>query len=341
MKVIVARTRNNLSSNRLYLEPESMNIVVLDGFTMHLGAELWDQFKGFGELTIYDRTEDKDIIDRTIDAEIVLTNKVPLRAETLAQLPKLRFIAVLATGYNVVDIEAARSRGIPVSNIPIYGTDSVSQHATSLILELSNNVGMHDQSVKRGDWSNNEDWTYWNKDVLALTGLTLGIVGYGRIGRLVGEIAHALGMKIWANDVIEANPPNYEGFAWKSISDLFAGADFITLHCNLTPENTGFVNTDLLKTMKLSAYVINTARGPLINDQDLADALNNGIIAGAGVDVVSQEPINNDNPLLKAKNCILTPHIAWSSNLARERLLNIAVDNVRAFLEGKPVNVVN
>ena len=318
-----------------------MNIVVLDGFTMHLGAEHWDQFKDFGELTIYDRTEDKDIIERVKDADVVLTNKVPLSAETLAQLPKLRFIAVLATGYNVVDIEAARSRDIPVSNIPIYGTDSVSQHATSLLLELSNNVGMHDRSVKSGEWSSNEDWTYWNKDVLALTGLTLGIVGYGRIGRLVGEIAHALGMKIWAADVIEVNPPDYEGFAWKSIEDLFAGADFITLHCNLTPENTEFVNADLLKTMKRTSYIINTARGPLINDQNLADALNDGIIAGAGLDVVTEEPIRTDNPLLKAENCILTPHISWSSNLARERLLNIAVGNVRAFLDGKPANVIN
>lgn len=318
-----------------------MNIVVLDGFTMHLGAEHWDKFKEFGEVTIYDRTEEQDIVERAKVAEVVLTNKVPLSADTLSQLPKLRFIAVLATGYNVVDTEAARSHNIPVSNIPIYGTDSVAQHATSLILELSNNVGMHDRSVKSGEWSSNDDWTYWNKDVLALTGLTLGIVGYGRIGRQIGEIAHALGMKIWAADVVEANPPDYEGFTWKSIEDLFVGADFITLHCNLTAENTEFVNAGLLKTMKRTAYIINTARGPLINDQDLADALNEGIIAGAGVDVVSQEPIQTDNPLLKAENCILTPHIAWSSNLARDRLLNIAVDNVRAFLEGKPENVVN
>ena len=318
-----------------------MNIVVLDGFTMHLGSEHWDKFNEFGELTLYDRTEDKDIIERAKDAEVVLTNKVPLSADTLSQLPKLRFIAVLATGYNVVDIEAARKHDIPVSNIPIYGTDSVAQHATSLILELSNNVGMHNQSVKSGDWTTNVDWTYWNKDVLALTGLTLGIVGYGHIGRRVGEIAHALGMKIWAADVIETNPPDYDGFAWKSIEDLFSSADFITLHCNLTAENNEFVNAGLLKTMKPTAYIINTARGPLINDQDLADALNDGIIAGAGVDVVSQEPIRSDNPLLKAANCNLTPHIAWSSNLARDRLLNIAVDNVRAFIEGKPDNVVN
>ncbi len=318
-----------------------MNIVVLDGFTMHLGSAHWDKLKELGTLTLYDRTEDQDLIERAKDADVILTSKVPISAETIKQLPKLRFIAVLGTGYNTVDVEAARKRDIPVSNTPIYGTDSVAQHAASLILELSNNVGIHNQSVKSGEWSSNEDWTYWKKDVLALTGLTLGIVGYGRIGRKVGEIAHALGMKIWAADIFETNPPDYDGFAWKSIEELFAGADFITLHCNLTDENNEFVNAALLKTMKPTAYIINTARGPLINDRALADALHEGIIAGAGVDVVSQEPISSDNPLLKVENCILTPHIAWSSNLSRELLLNIAVDNVRAFLDGKPENVVN
>ena len=318
-----------------------MKIVVLDGYTMQLGEEEWGRLHAYGEVVYYDRTDLDQIVDRSAGADVIFTNKVPLTAEVLSQLPDLRFISVLATGYNMVDLQAARSRDISVSNVPVYGTGSVAQHTTALILELSNHVGLHSQAVREGEWSRQSDWTFWKSENRELSGQTIGIVGFGRIGRRVGEIVHALGMTIWAADVLQVDPPDYDGFAWKSITEVFAGADWITLHCPLLPDNEGFVNLALLETMKPTAFLVNAARGPLVVDRDLAEALNRGLLAGAALDVVTQEPIAADNPLLSAQNCIVTPHMAWASNLARPSLLATAIGNVCSFLEGKPENVVN
>ena len=321
----------------------SPKIVALDASTLCFDRSEWDIFRALGEVTLFDRTpsETEAIVTRAAGADIVLTNKVPLRAETLARLPALRFIAVLATGYNVVDIKAARARNVPVANVPVYSTESVAQHTMALLLELCNHVGLHDRSVKDGDWIRSPDFSYWKKPIVELAGRTLGVVGFGRIGRRVGEIGHAFGMTIWATALRRQNPPDYQPFAWKSVPELFAGADVVTLHCPQTQDNLEFINTALLKTMKRSAFLVNTARGTLINEADLARALEAGVIAGAAVDVVSREPMLADNPLLKAANCLITPHIAWTSETARRKLLRETAENVRSFLAGVPRNVVN
>jgi len=318
-----------------------MRIVVLDGCVLNPGDNPWDEVAKLGELTVYDRTPADDIIERARNAEIILTNKTPLSAETIGRLPRLRFISVLATGYNVVDVEAARRRNIPVSNVPVYSTSSVAQHVFAMLLELCLHVGLHDRAVHAGEWSRSADFAFWKEPLVELDGRRMGIVGFGRIGRRVGELAHAFGMDVLANDIREVDPPDYAPFAWRTVPDLFAEADVVSLHCPQTPDNLGLVNSELLRRMKPDAFFINAARGGLVVERDLADALNAGRIAGAAVDVVSTEPIRPDNPLLSAKNCLITPHIAWASLAARQRLMKTTADNVAAFITGSPINVVN
>ncbi|MCE0496493.1 MAG: D-2-hydroxyacid dehydrogenase [Methylacidiphilales bacterium] len=316
-----------------------MRIVVLDGHLLNPGDNPWTKLERLGELLVFDRTPVRLVAERAANAEIVLTNKVPLNAESLAALPQLRFISVLATGYNVVDVVAAAKRGIPVSNVPIYGTGTVAQHTFALILELTNQVGLHNRSVHEGEWERALDWSYWKSPVVELAGCTLGLIGGGRIGQAVGRIGEALGMKVWVADPTPKRLP--ENWLGKSIEEIFQAADVISLHCPQTPTNAGFVNRALLSTMKPTAFLINTARGGLIVEQDMADALEAKRLAGAAVDVVSVEPIVSTNPLLRARNCILTPHIAWSSLEARRRLMEITVENVCAFQRGAPINRVN
>ena len=318
-----------------------MNIVALDGYTLNPGDNPWDEVERLGNLIVYERTDQEHVLERSGEADIIVTNKAPLFAETLNKLTRLRFISVTATGYNIVDTLTARQKGIPVSNVPEYGTDSVAQFSFALLLELCHHVGVHSDSVKAGDWSQSKDWCFWKTPQVLLAGKRMGIVGFGRIGRRVGELAHAFGMEVMAHDLEQRDPPAYSPFFWKTREDLFAEADVISLHCALTDENAGFVNHDLLGLMKKEAFFINAARGGLINERDLARALNEGMIAGAGLDVVSVEPIESGNPLLSARNCIITPHIAWATTAARRKLMASTAENIRAFMEGKPINVVN
>jgi glycerate dehydrogenase len=318
-----------------------MILVVLDGYTLNPGDNPWDALAALGQLTVYDRTPSDQIAPRARAADIVLTNKTPLTAETLAQLPKLRFISVLATGQNIVDAAAARARGISISNVPEYGTDSVAQHVFALLLELCHHVGQHDAAVRAGEWARSPDFCFWKAPPVELAGLTMGIVGFGRIGRRVGELARAFGMRVLVATRSAASAAARSDLESRTIPELFAEADVISLHCPLTPENTRFVNQVLLAKMKGSGFFINTARGGLVDEQALADALNAGTLGGAAVDVVSVEPMRPDNPLLHARNCIITPHIAWGSLAARRRLMAATVRNVEAFLSGQPINVVN
>jgi glycerate dehydrogenase len=315
-----------------------INIVVTDGYTLNPGDLSWKPFEAMGELTVYDRTKPAEIVERCAAATIVLTNKVPFNEATINQLPNLKMIGVTATGYNIIDVQAAAQKGIVVSNVPAYGTASVAQHTIALLLELTNQVGKHAASVAAGEWVKAPDFSYQKAPVTELAGKTLGIVGWGNIGEQTARIALAFGMEI-----LYYNPNKKENaFApWAPLPELFAKSDFISLHCPLKPENTGFVNNELLKVMKRSACIINTSRGPLINEQHLADALNNGQIAGAALDVLSTEPPPADNPLLSAKNCIITPHNAWISKEARQRVMDVTFDNVAAFLNGSPINKVS
>jgi glycerate dehydrogenase len=306
-----------------------MNIVILDSYTANPGDLSWDEFKQLGACTVYDRTPEAQVVERARDAEVALTNKTILSRATIAALPRLRYIGVLATGYNVVDIAAARERGIPVCNVPEYGTPNVAQAVLALLLELTNHTGHHAQTVRDGRWTASKDFCYWDYPLIELKGLTLGIVGYGRIGKGVAEIARAFGMRVLTCDL-------------GGDSDaLLRESDVITLHCPLTPETKQFINAARLAKMKPSAFLINTSRGGLVNEADLADALNNGRLAGAGLDVLSVEPPPAENPLLRAKNCLITPHIAWATRNARARLLKVAADNIRAWRDGCPQNVVN
>ena len=318
-----------------------MNIIVLDGYTLNPGDNPWDEIEKLGNLIIYDRTEPHQILERALGADIIITNKVPLFTETLEQLQRLSFISVTATGYNIVDTLTARKQGIPVSNVPEYGTDSVAQFAFALLLELCHHVGIHSDAVKAGDCSKSKDWCFWKTPQLLLTGKKMGIVGFGRIGRRVGELAHAFGMEVMAYDPQQTDVPAYKQFHWKSKEDLFAEADIISLHCAQTNENAGFVNHDLISLMKKDVFFINAARGGLVNEGDLVRALNDGKIAGAALDVTAIEPIQKDNPLLTAHNCLITPHIAWATMAARKKLMTLTAQNIKAFMEGRPVNVVN
>ncbi len=318
-----------------------MKMVCLDGFTLNPGDNPWTDVEALGELVVYDRTQPEDIVERAKGADIVLTNKTPLSADTLAQLPDLKFITVLATGFNIVDTKTARERGIPVSNVPIYGTDTVAQYAFALLLDHCHKVAHHSDRVMDGEWARRGDFCFWDSTLIELAGMTMGIVGFGRIGRRVGELAHAFGMHVIAADVMQGNPPDYTPFAWREIDQVFAEADVVSLHCPQTADNVGFVNRELLRRMKASAFLINTSRGALINEQDLADALNADVLAGAAVDVVSKEPIEASNPLLQAKNLRITPHMAWGTVAARTRLMGTTAENIAAFLKGEPINVVN
>lgn len=318
-----------------------MKITVLDGYTLNPGDISWSEIEKLGELVVYDRTPENEIIERSKGSEIVFTNKTPLGEEVFSKLPELKYVGVLATGYNVVDIEAAKKRGIIVTNIPTYGTKSVAQMTFALILELCHHVKEHSDAVRRGDWSECKDFTFWNYPLIELAEKTLGIVGFGRIGQQVADIAEAFGMNILAYDITKNDQKTRKRFKWADPEYLFCNSDIVTLHCPLFPETKGIVNRDMLKRMKKTAFLINTSRGPLVVDEDLRWALNEGVIAGAGLDVLSVEPPKKDNPLLSAKNCIITPHIAWGTREARERLMIIAADNLKAYLSGNPVNVVN
>ena len=312
-----------------------MKIVVLDGHTLNPGDLSWDSLRQLGDCEIHARSSAAEILPRAQGAGIVLTNKTPLNAATLGQLPELKYVGVLATGFNVVDVAAAKTRGVVVTNVPAYGTPSVAQHVFALILELTQNVALHAQTVRDGKWTRSPDFCYWDRPLIELNGLTLGIVGYGRIGQAVGALGRAFGMK-----VITSSRRKVEGADTVSLEDLFRQSDVISLHCPLTPETNGLINRERLSLMKRTAFLINTGRGPLVVEQDLADALAAEKIAGAALDVLSVEPPSAQNPLLQAKNCLITPHIAWATRAARARLLDIAVANVKAFQAGAPQNVV-
>jgi glycerate dehydrogenase len=318
-----------------------MKIVILDGHTLSQGKDLWGGVAALGALIVHDRTPPDRVVERAREAQVVLTNKTPLPADVLAQLPALRYVAVMATGYNCVDVEAARRRGVPVSNVPEYGTASVAQMTFALLLELCHHVGDHDRSVKEGAWSRSPDWCFWNHPLVELAGLTMGIVGFGRIGRKVGEIAHAFGMEVLAASRSRRDPPPYRPFAWADLPELFERADVVSLHCPETPETRGFVTADLLRRMKKTAWLLNTARGSLVVERDLAAALQEGRLAGAALDVLAQEPIRPDHPLLTAPHCVLTPHLAWATEAARRRLIEETARNVSSFRDGRPRNVVN
>ena len=314
-----------------------MKIVILDGYCLNPGDLSWDGLRALGEVTVHDRTAAADTASRLDGAEVVFTNKTALTAGVFDAAPTLRYAGVLATGYNIVDVASARARGITVTNIPTYGTASVAQHAFALLLELTQHVGLHDQAVRNGEWSRSPDWCFSKTPLIELAGKTIGIVGYGRIGRATAAIGRAFGMRILAADALE----NGTDAEWRSIDGLLRESDAVSLHCPLTPETTGLMNAARLRLMKPAAFLLNTSRGPLIVNQDLADALNAGVIAGAGLDVLDFEPPQQGNPLIGAKNCIVTPHMAWATKEARARLMDIAVGNLRAFLAGAPANVVS
>jgi glycerate dehydrogenase len=320
-----------------------MKIVVLDGYTENPGDLSWDELGKLGDLTVYDRTsltDEDEAIARIGDAEVVFTNKTPITKKVIDACPAMKMISMLATGYNVVDYEYAKEKGIPVTNVPTYGTASVSQFSIALLLEVCHHIGHHDASVHAGNWANCIDWCYWDYPLIELEGKTIGIIGFGRIGQTEGRIAKALGMKVLAYDLYP-NDSGREIAEYVALDDLYARADVITLHCNLTPENTCMINKESIARMKDGVILINNARGQLINEQDVADALNSGKMGAAGLDVVYTEPIRADNPLLKAKNCIITPHISWAPKESRQRIMDCAVSNAKAYLEGAPVNVVN
>lgn len=317
-----------------------MKIVVLDGYTENPGDLSWEGLEQLGDLTVYDRSSQDQVVERIGNAEIVLVNKVQLTKEIMAHTTNLKYIGVLATGYNVVDVEAAKEKGITVANIPTYGTDGVAQYAIALLLELCHRIGEHSTTVFAGDWTTNADWCYWNSPQMELAGKTIGIIGYGRIGQKVGAIAAALGMTVIANDRSHTEGI-VAGAKMVDLDQLFSESDVISLHCPLFPETEGLINKETIAKMKDGVYIVNDSRGQLINEADLRDALNSGKVGGAAVDVVSTEPIKQDNRLLEAKNMIITPHMAWASREARARLMAIAVENVEKFQAGTPVNVVN
>ena len=320
-----------------------MKIVVLDGYTENPGDLSWDALKEYGDLTVYDRTpyDEKEITRRLEGADIAVTNKTPITKNTIDSVPTLKFVAVLATGYNVVDTTAAKEKGIAVSNVPTYGTDSVSQFAIALLLELCHHIGHHSDEVHKGRWEKNADWCFWDYPLIELAGKTLGIIGFGRIGHRTGEIAKALNMRVIVNDSYENPQFVKEGFEYVTREQLFRESDVIALHCPLFPSTRGLINKDTIAQMKDGVLIINNSRGQLVVEEDLREALDSGKVGGAAVDVVSTEPIKGDNPLLGAKNCIITPHMSWGAKEARERIMNITADNIAAFIDGKPQNVVN
>ena len=320
-----------------------MKIVVLDGYTENPGDLSWEGLEKLGELTVYDRTpvdDNAEIIRRIGDAEAVYTNKTPLDREVFEACPSIRFVCLLATGYNVVDVDCAKEKGIPVCNVPTYGSDAVSQFAIALLLEICHHIGHHSKTVKEGKWQNCVDWCYWDYPLIELAGKTMGIIGFGRIGQRTGSIARALGMKVLAYDS-HATDAGAAIADYVELDVLLAQSDVIALHCPLFPATQGIVNKKNIDKMKDGVIIINNSRGPLVVEQDLADALNSGKVYAAGLDVVGTEPIKGDNPLLTAKNCFITPHISWAPKEARQRIMDISVDNLARFIAGTPVNVVN
>ncbi len=318
-----------------------MRIVVLDAYTLNPGDNPWDQVAALGELVLYDRSAPEEVLARAAGAEVILLNKTPLRAETLEKLPDLRHISVLATGYDIVDAAAAGRLGISVSNAPAYGVEAVAQQAMSLLLELCRGVGRHDLSVKNGDWARCPDWCYWLTPQRELAGLVMGLIGFGHNGRRVGELAHAFGMEVLAYTVPAGEPPAYGPFRFVELDELFRVADVISLHCPLTEATRHIVNRESLSGMKPNAFIINTARGPLVDEEAVAEALVNGRLGGYGTDVLSVEPPAADNPLLTAPNTLITPHISWATLGARRNIMGIVAGNIRAYLAGSPVNLVN
>jgi glycerate dehydrogenase len=318
-----------------------MKIVVLDGFTLNPGDLSWDRLFDLGEVVLHDRTPADKIKERSLEADVLITNKTPLTEETINELPQLKYVGVLATGYNIVDTSAAKRRNIIVTNVPSYSTMSVAQLTFALLLELCHHVQKHSDSVMEGKWAESVDFCNWDFPLIELSGKTLGIIGFGNIGKKVADIATVFGMNIIAASRHETDQSERKNFRWAEINEVLAQADIVSIHCPLLPETKGLINADSLKRMKRSAFLLNTSRGPVVVEPDLADALNNGIIACAAIDVLSIEPPLKDNPLFKAKNCLITPHIAWATKEARGRLMDIAVNNLAAFINGKRVNVVN
>lgn len=318
-----------------------MKIVILDAYTSNPGDLSWEKFEKLGELTVYDRTSHDEIIGRCKDADIILDNKVILNDETISQLPKLKYIGILATGFNIVDIESAKRHGIAVCNVPTYSTSAVAQLTFALILEIYNRVSVHNDAVHSCEWSSCKDFCFQKTPLIELAGKTIGIIGFGKIGYEVAKIADAFGMNILCNVHNPKPQPSFKNFKFVSLDELAKESDIISFHCPLTNETKGIVNNDFIAKMKKNSIIINTARGPIIDEQALADALNGEKIAGAAVDVLSCEPPKKDNPLLNCKNCIITPHIAWAGYETRVRLLDVVYDNLKSFLDGNPVNVVN
>jgi len=319
----------------------NMKIVVLDGYTLNPGDLSWVKLFDLGEVVLHDRTPADKIKERSRDADVLITNKTPLTEETINDLPHLKYIGVLATGYNIVDTSAAKRRNIIVTNVPAYSTMSVAQLTFALLLELCHHVQKHSDSVMEGKWAESVDFSNWDFPLIELSGKTLGIIGFGNIGKKVADIATVFGMNIIAVSRHETDQSERKNFRWAELDEVLAQADIVSIHCPLLPETKGLINAESLKKMKRSAFLLNTSRGPVVVEPDLADALNNGIIACAAIDVLSIEPPAKDNPLFKAKNCLITPHIAWATKEARGRLMDIAVNNLAAFINGKRVNVVN
>lgn len=315
-------------------------IVVLDGYRLNPGDLSWTALEKYGELTVYDRTQEHEIVERAADADVILTNKVPIRTAVLEKLPNLAYIGVLATGYNIIDIDYAKQRGIVVTNVPGYSTPSVVQLTFALLLELCHRAQWHSDSVMEGKWSQSPDFSFWDYPLIELMDKTIGIIGFGDIGQKVADAASAFGMNILAYSRTETDQSHRENFQWTTLNDLLAQSDVVSIHCPLTPQTAGLINADTLSKMKSSAFLLNTSRGPIIVEEDLAKALNEGRIAGAGLDVLSNEPPAAENPLFTAKNCLITPHIAWATKEARVRLMNQVVNNLIAYLDGAPENVV-
>ena len=316
-----------------------MKIVVLDGYGLNPGDLSWSAWEALGELKVYDRTSPSELLERSAGAEVLVTNKTLITANDMVSLPELKYIGVLATGYNVVDIDAAKARGIVVTNIPAYSTSSVAQMVFAHVLNITQRVGYYANENVQGRWTNNADFCYWDTNLVELDGKKMGIVGYGNIGKATARIALAFGMEVLAYTSKEQKDLP-QGIKKATLDELFTESDVVSLHCPLTPETKELVNAERLKTMKPNAILINTGRGPLVNEQDLANALNEGRIAGAGLDVLSVEPSLADNPLLKAKNCFITPHIAWATKEARTRLMGIAINNLKSYQEGNIINNV-
>ncbi|WP_298031848.1 D-2-hydroxyacid dehydrogenase [uncultured Dysosmobacter sp.] len=321
-----------------------MKIVVLDGYTENPGDLSWSGFEELGQLTVYDRTsltDEAEIISRIGGAEIVYTNKTPISKNVLDACPSIKFIGVLATGYDEIDVAHAKEKGIPVSNVPVYGTRSVSQFAIALLLEVCHRIGHHSDTVHAGKWEHNADWCYWDYPLIELAGKTYGLLGCGNIGIHTAEVAKALGMRVIAYDARQTKEAKALGVEYVSLDELFAQSDVLGLQMPLLPFNTGIINRENIAKMKDGVIIVNNSRGQMVVEQDLADALNSGKVAAAALDVVSTEPIRGDNPLLKAKNCIITPHMSWGAKESRQRIMDTSVENLKAFLAGAPVNVVN